>query len=29
MAASKVTPEPVNLMIRPSSGIVCVPTFEH
>jgi 3,4-dihydroxy 2-butanone 4-phosphate synthase/GTP cyclohydrolase II len=29
MAASKVTPETVNLMIRHGSGIVCVPTFEH
>src|SRR3954470_4656286 len=29
MAASKVTPETVNMMIRYCSGIVCVPTFEH
>src|SRR5882672_6532946 len=29
MAASKVTPETVNMMIRYCSGIVCVPTVEH
>src|SRR6185503_19644365 len=29
MAASKVTPETVNMMIRYGSGIVCVPTGEH
>lgn len=29
MAASKVTPETVNMMIRYGSGIVCVPTLEH
>ncbi len=29
MAASKVTPETVNMMIRYCSGIVCVPTAEH
>lgn len=29
MAASKVTPEAVNMMIRYCSGIVCVPTVEH
>jgi len=29
MAASKVTPETVNMMIRYGSGIVCVPTVEH
>ena len=28
MAASKVTPETVNMMIRYCSGIVCVPTVE-
>ncbi|EIP97352.1 3,4-dihydroxy-2-butanone 4-phosphate synthase [Opitutaceae bacterium TAV1] len=28
MAASKVTPETVNMMIRYCSGIVCVPTIE-
>ena len=28
MAASKVTPETVNMMIRYGSGIVCVPTTE-
>jgi 3,4-dihydroxy 2-butanone 4-phosphate synthase/GTP cyclohydrolase II len=28
MAASKVTPETVNMMIRYGSGIVCVPTVE-
>lgn len=28
-AASKVTPETVNMMIRYGSGIVCVPTVEH
>lgn len=28
MAASKATPETVNMMIRYCSGIVCVPTFE-
>lgn len=29
MAASKATPETVNLMIRHGSGIVCVPMFGH
>jgi 3,4-dihydroxy 2-butanone 4-phosphate synthase/GTP cyclohydrolase II len=29
MAASKATPETVNMMIRYGSGIVCVPTVEH
>jgi len=29
MAASKATPEAVNMMIRYCSGIVCVPTVEH
>jgi 3,4-dihydroxy 2-butanone 4-phosphate synthase/GTP cyclohydrolase II len=29
IAASKVTPETVNMMIRYGSGIVCVPTVEH
>jgi len=29
MAAAKVTPEMVNMMIRYGSGIVCVPTVEH
>jgi 3,4-dihydroxy 2-butanone 4-phosphate synthase/GTP cyclohydrolase II len=29
MAACKVTPENVNMMIRYCSGIVCVPTVEH
>jgi 3,4-dihydroxy 2-butanone 4-phosphate synthase / GTP cyclohydrolase II len=29
MAATKVTPETVNMMIRYGSGIVCVPTVEH
>jgi 3,4-dihydroxy 2-butanone 4-phosphate synthase/GTP cyclohydrolase II len=29
MAAEKVTPETVNMMIRYGSGIVCVPTVEH
>ena len=29
MAASKVTPETVNMMIRYGSGIVCVPTVDH
>jgi 3,4-dihydroxy 2-butanone 4-phosphate synthase/GTP cyclohydrolase II len=28
MAASKATPETINMMIRYGSGIVCVPTFE-
>jgi 3,4-dihydroxy 2-butanone 4-phosphate synthase/GTP cyclohydrolase II len=28
MAASKVTPQTVNMMIRYGSGIVCVPTIE-
>ena len=28
MAASKATPETVNMMIRYCSGIVCVPTIE-
>ncbi len=28
-AASKATPETVNMMIRYGSGIVCVPTVEH
>src|SRR5471030_1175645 len=28
MAASKATPETVNMMIRYCSGIVCVPTLE-
>ncbi|MEO5961381.1 MAG: 3,4-dihydroxy-2-butanone-4-phosphate synthase [Opitutaceae bacterium] len=29
MAAEKVTPETINMMIRYGSGIVCVPTVEH
>jgi 3,4-dihydroxy 2-butanone 4-phosphate synthase/GTP cyclohydrolase II len=29
MAASRATPETVNMMIRYGSGIVCVPTVEH
>lgn len=29
MAASKVNPQAVNLMIRHGSGIICVPTLEH
>ena len=29
MAASMVTPETLNMMIRYGSGIVCVPTVEH
>jgi len=29
MAASRATPETVNMMIRYCSGIVCVPTVEH
>jgi 3,4-dihydroxy 2-butanone 4-phosphate synthase / GTP cyclohydrolase II len=29
MAASKVTPQTVNMMIRYCSGIVCVPMLEH
>ena len=29
MAASRATPEKVNMMIRYCSGIVCVPTVEH
>jgi 3,4-dihydroxy 2-butanone 4-phosphate synthase/GTP cyclohydrolase II len=29
MAASMVTPETVNMMIRYGSGIVCVPTVDH
>lgn len=29
MAASKATPETVNMMIRYCSGIVCVPTLDH
>ncbi len=29
MAATKATPETVNMMIRYCSGIVCVPTVEH
>src|SRR5476649_1780900 len=29
MAASKATPETVNMMIRYCSGVVCVPTVEH
>src|SRR5688572_23315940 len=29
IAADKVTPETVNMMIRYGSGIVCVPTVEH
>ncbi|MBP7372346.1 MAG: 3,4-dihydroxy-2-butanone-4-phosphate synthase [Opitutaceae bacterium] len=29
MAASKATPETVNMMIRYCSGIVCVPTVDH
>src|SRR3954470_16508402 len=28
MAASKATPETVNMMIRYCSGIICVPTYE-
>ncbi len=29
MAASKVTPEAVNMMIRHARGLICVPTVEH
>ena len=29
MAASKVTPETVNMMIRHARGLICVPTVEH
>jgi 3,4-dihydroxy 2-butanone 4-phosphate synthase/GTP cyclohydrolase II len=29
MAASKVTPEAVNMMIRHGRGLICVPTLEH
>ncbi len=29
MAASKATPQTVNMMIRYCSGIICVPTVEH
>ena len=29
MAASRATPETINMMIRYGSGIVCVPTVEH
>lgn len=29
MAASKVTPEAINLMIRYCSGIICAPTTSH
>jgi len=29
MAASKVTPEAVNMMIRHGRGLICVPTVEH
>lgn len=29
MAASKATPETVNMMIRHGRGLICVPTIEH
>jgi 3,4-dihydroxy 2-butanone 4-phosphate synthase/GTP cyclohydrolase II len=29
MAASKATPETVNMMIRHARGLICVPTVEH
>lgn len=29
MAASKVTPEAVNMMIRHARGLICVPTVSH
>ncbi len=29
MAASKVTPEAVNMMIRHGRGLICVPTTDH
>ena len=29
MAAAKVTPEAVNMMIRHARGLICVPTVEH
>ncbi|MDX2186128.1 MAG: 3,4-dihydroxy-2-butanone-4-phosphate synthase [Opitutaceae bacterium] len=29
MAASKVTPEAVNMMIRHARGLICVPTTQH
>lgn len=29
MAASKVTPEKVNMMIRHARGLICVPTTDH
>jgi len=29
MAASKATPETVNMMIRHARGLICVPTLEH
>ena len=29
MAASKVTPEAVNMMIQHGRGLICVPTVEH
>ena len=29
MAASKATPETVNMMIRHGRGLICVPTVEH
>ena len=29
MAASKVTPETVNMMIRHARGLICVPTVDH
>lgn len=29
MAASKVTPEAINMMIKDARGLICVPTVEH
>ena len=29
MAASKATPETINMMIRHARGLICVPTVEH
>jgi 3,4-dihydroxy 2-butanone 4-phosphate synthase/GTP cyclohydrolase II len=29
MAASKATPETINMMIRHGRGLICVPTIEH
>ena len=29
MAASKATPETVNMMIRHARGLICVPTVAH